>query len=74
MVISKYQNKKIGTSIMNKLLEKIKEIKKGIRVYLGALKGKKGFYKKFWFIGRQDADLGVGMIYNKQHFKMIDLI
>ena len=29
MVISKYQNKKIGTSIMNKLLEKIKEIKKG---------------------------------------------
>lgn len=46
MVISKYQNKKIGTSIMNKLLEKIKE-KKGIRVYLGALKGKKGFYKKF---------------------------
>ena len=28
MVISKYQNKKIGTSIMNKLLEKIKEIKK----------------------------------------------
>ena len=28
MVISKYQNKKIGTSIMNKLLEKIEEIKK----------------------------------------------
>ncbi len=68
MVIPKYQNKKIGTSVMNKLLEKIKEIKKenpDLRVYLGASKGKEGFYKKFGFIERQDADLGAGMIYNK---------
>ncbi len=68
MVIPKYQNKKIGTSIMNKLLGKIEEIKKenpDLRVYLGASKGKEGFYKKFGFIERQDADLGAGMIYNK---------
>ena len=68
MVIPKYQNKKIGTSVMNKLLEKIKEIKKenpDLRVYLGASKGKEGFYKKFGFIERQDAALGAGMIYNK---------
>ena len=68
MVIPKYQNKKIGTSVMNKLLEKIKEIKKenpDLRVYLGASKGKEGFYKKFGFIERQDVDLGAGMIYNK---------
>lgn len=68
MVIPEYQNKKIGTSIMNKLLEKIKEIKKenpDLRVYLGASKGKEGFYKKFGFIERRNADLGAGMIYNK---------
>jgi predicted GNAT family N-acyltransferase len=68
MVIPKYQNKKIGTSIMNKLLVKIEEIKKenpDLRVYLGASKGKEGFYSKFGFIERQDVDLGAGMIYNK---------
>ena len=68
MVIPKYQNKKIGTSIMNKLLGKIEEIKKenpDLRVYLGASKGKEGFYNKFGFIERQDAGLGAGMIYNK---------
>lgn len=68
MVMPEYQNKKIGTSIMNKLIEKIATIKKenpGVRVYLGASKGKEGFYKRFGFIERQDADLGAGMIYNK---------
>ncbi len=68
MVIPEYQNKKIGTSIMNKLIEKIEFIKRenpDMRVYLGASKGKEGFYKKFGFIERQNADLGAGMIYNK---------
>ena len=63
-----YQNKKIGTKIMNKLVDKIEIIKKenpDLRVYLGASKGKEGFYRKFGFIERQDADLGAGMIYNK---------
>ncbi len=65
IVIPEYQNKKIGTLIMNKLLEKIKEIKKvnpSLRVYLGALKGKEEFYEKFGFRKRSEANLGEGMI------------
>ncbi len=65
MVIPEYQNKKIGTMIMTKLLEKIEEIKKenkDVRVYLGASKNKEGFYEKFGFETRKDADLGEGMI------------
>lgn len=67
MVIPDYQNKKIGTMIMNKLLDKIREIKKenpDMRVYLGASKGKEEFYRKFGFIERKDANLGAGMILN----------
>ena len=65
MVEPKYQSKKIGTKIIEGLLEKIKEFKKvnpEIRVYLGASKGKEDFYKKFGFITRYEADLGDGMI------------
>ena len=65
IVVPEYQSKKIGTLIMQKLLEKIKEIKKenpSLRVYLGASKDREGFYKKFGFIERTDADLGAGMI------------
>lgn len=68
MVKPDYQNKKIGTMIMNKLLEKIEEIKKenpDLRIYLGASKGKEGFYERFGFIKRIDANLGYGMILNK---------
>ncbi len=68
MVKPEYQNKKIGTMIMNKLIEKIELIKKensDIRVYLGASKGKEGFYEKFGFVKREDANLGAGMIYYK---------
>ena len=65
MVMPEYQRKEIGTMIMNKLLEKIKELKKenpNIRVYLGASKNKEKFYEKFGFIKRIDADLRYGMI------------
>lgn len=65
MVDPQYQGKKIGTMIINKLIEKINEYKKinpKIRVYLGASKNKEGFYKKFGFITRKEADLGEGMI------------
>lgn len=68
MVKPDYQNKKIGTMIMNKLLEKIEELKKenpDLRIYLGASKGKEGFYERFGFIKRIDANLGYGMILNK---------
>ena len=65
MVMPEYQSKKIGTMIMNKLLEKIEELKKenpDIRVYLGDSKGRESFYEQFGFVRRIDADLGYGMI------------
>ena len=52
MVVPEYQGKSIGTGIINKLLEQINEYKKvnpEIRTYLGAAKGKEGFYEKFGF-------------------------
>ena len=67
MVRSDYQGRKIGTLIMNKLLDKVSEYKKFnpyVRVYLGASKNREGFYEKFGFISRRDAGLGEGMIYN----------
>ncbi len=65
MVKPEYQGNKIGTLIMNKLLEKIDKIKEEnpyLRVYLGASKNREKFYEKFGFIKRIDADLGYGMI------------
>ena len=65
MVKPEYQGKKIGTLVMNKLLEKVNEVKKenpDVRVYLGASKNREKFYEKFSFIRRIDADLGYGMI------------
>lgn len=69
MVHPNYQSKKIGTMIMNQLLNKINEIKKenpDVLVYLGASKNKEGFYEKFGFIKRTDAGLGAGMILNEE--------
>jgi ribosomal protein S18 acetylase RimI-like enzyme len=65
MVSPDYQSKKIGTEIMNKLLERINVIKLDnphVRIYLGASKGKEVFYRKFGFITREEANLGSGMI------------
>ncbi|MBE6160991.1 MAG: GNAT family N-acetyltransferase [Firmicutes bacterium] len=65
MVLPEYQNQKIGTLIMNKLMDKVQELKKAnpdMRIYLGASKGKEDFYKHFGFIERKDAGLGAGMI------------
>lgn len=68
MVLPEYQNQGIGTKVMNKLLEKIKEIQNenpDLRTYLGASKGKEKFYEKFGFIKRIDANLGYAMILTK---------
>ena len=65
MVTPKYQNKKIGSQIMDKLLEKVNQIKvenPNVRVYLGASKGKEKFYERFGFITRENVNLGSGMI------------
>lgn len=67
MVSPEYQGKKIGTMIMNKLLDKVKDVQKmnpSVRTYLGASKNKEEFYKKFGFITREECDLGAGMILN----------
>ena len=69
MVAPEYQRQKIGSMIMEKLLEKISEIKKenpDLRVYLGASKNREKFYEKFGFIKRTDAELGYGMILKEQ--------
>ena len=69
MVRKDYQGKKVGTLIMNKLVDKIKEYKKinnGARIYLGASKNKEKFYEKFGFITREEANLGPGMIYQEK--------
>ena len=65
MVIPAYQNKHIGTKIMENLLKQInvyKKINPDIRTYLGASKGKEPFYEKFGFISRPNGELGSGMI------------
>ena len=69
MVSHEYKNQKIGTKIMNKLLEKINQIKienPYLRVYLGASNGKENFYKKFGFISREEANIGKGMILDEK--------
>ena len=65
MVLPKYQSQKIGTKIMNMIIDRINEFKKvnpNIRTYLGASKNKENFYKKFGFKSRNDANLGDGMV------------
>ncbi len=65
MVHPDYQKQKIGTTIMEKLLEKIAEYKitsPELRVYVGPDYKKEDFYRKFGFITRKEANLGEGMI------------
>ena len=65
MVTPKYQNQKIGTTIMKKLLSKVEEYQKknpAIRIYVGPDKGKEDFYRKFGFKTRKEMHLGEGMI------------
>ena len=67
MVRPDYQGIGIGTEIMNKILDKVNEYRRvnpSIKVYLGASKGKEGFYEKFGFVGRPNESLGAGMVWN----------
>ena len=60
-----YQGQGIGKQIVQKLIEKINELKKEnpyLRAYLGASLGKEDFYKKCGFITREEAGLGPAMI------------
>lgn len=72
MVRPEYQGVGIGTGIMNKILDKVNEyrsVNPAIRVYLGASKGKEGFYEKFGFVGRPNEKLGAGMVWNSDNMK-----
>lgn len=72
MVRPEYQGVGIGTGIMNKILDKVNEyrsVNPAIRVYLGASKGKEGFYEKFGFVGRPNENLGAGMVWNSDNMK-----
>ena len=65
MVLPEYQSQKVGSHIMEKILNKVKTLKKlnpNIRTYVGLSRGLEGFYKKFGFISREEAELGKGMI------------
>ena len=65
MVHPDYQNQKIGSTIMEKLVDQIKEYKKvnpELRAYVGPSYGKEGFYRKFGFKTRTEMHLGEGMI------------
>ncbi len=69
MVDPDYQNQKIGTNIMEKLMEKAEEYKRiypEVRIYVGPDYGKENFYRKFGFITRKEAHLGDGMIWKPQ--------
>ena len=66
MVLPEYQSQKIGTEIMNRIVNVISDYKAFnpyLRAYLGASKGKEKFYEKFGFVTRMDADLGEGMVF-----------
>ena len=65
MVRPEYQGRGIGRGIMQKLMEQIGrycQVNPRIRTYLGADKGKEGFYRKLGFDTRADAGLGPGMV------------
>ncbi|MGN0479707.1 MAG: GNAT family N-acetyltransferase [Hominenteromicrobium sp.] len=65
MVVPDYQGQQIGSRLIEHVLEEVKRLKSvspNLRTYLGASKGKEGFYEKFGFVSRKDADLGEGMI------------
>lgn len=72
MVRPEYQGMGIGTGIMNNILDEVnvyRGVNPGIIVYLGASKGKEGFYEKFGFVDRPNESLGAGMAWNSDNMK-----
>lgn len=55
MVAPDYQGRQIGSRLMEHILGEVKRLKSfspNLRTYLGASKGKEGFYEKFGFVSR----------------------
>lgn len=66
-VLPKYQNCNIGTSIINKLLDYIKNDKlpnTSVMILLMSSRGCENFYKRFGFRSRPNDNEGSGMIMN----------
>lgn len=66
MVVPEYQRQGIGTEIINRLIQKVKEYKEKspeLRCYLFSYKGKEKLYEKFGFISRPNDEYGAGMMY-----------
>lgn len=65
LVLPQYQKQNVGTELMNRVLQQIKEFKNvnpNINVYLGATKGNEEFYTKFGFTTRPNDKFGAGMV------------
>lgn len=66
MIIPEYQRQGIGTEIINRLVDKVKEYKgksPELRCYLFSYKGKETLYEKFGFVTRPNDEYGAGMMY-----------
>lgn len=62
VVKQKFQGKGIGSMVLTEIVNWYKSIKDDDTfLYLGASKGKEGFYEKFGFKSRPNADVGAGM-------------
>ena len=62
MVHPSYQNKGIGTSLMNQTISKIKEMKIYMISVIYGEEPLRKFYEKFGFVSRTNDELGAGMI------------
>ena len=60
--ISRKKNRSRHNEQTNRKINEHKKLNPEIRTYLGASKGKEGFYERFGFISRPNEDLGAGMI------------
>lgn len=72
MVVPELQGQGIGSRLMEYILKEVYGLKAAnpeIRTYLGASKGKEGFYRKFGFVSRNEADLGDAMILMQPRFR-----
>ena len=63
IVLPEYQNQGIGTALMEKIMEYLKEnVQEYSSITLMAAKGKEAFYEKFGFFKRPSGEYGHGMM------------
>lgn len=63
IVLPEYQNQGIGTALMKRIMEFLKEnVQEYSYITLMSAKGKEAFYEKFGFFKRPTDDYGYGMM------------